>query len=104
MKAIINGTRYDTSKAQKIGEFDNIGAGASSQGDFHFWEASLYRTPRSGKFFLVGYGGPMTQFGAHGGWGQKFIPMSRDEAFDWAQRYLDTDVVEEYFSDMVEDA
>ena len=109
MRKIINGTRYDTDKAIEIGYFDNVGAGASSRSDFQFWEAALYKTPKSGRYFLAGFGGPMTQFSRtidQNSWtgGSKIIPLSHDEAFEWAQRYLDTDTVEEFSNDMVEDA
>ena len=109
MKKIINGLRYDTDKAVTIGEFDNIGAGATTTTDFQYWEATLYRTPRSGKYFLVGEGGPMSRFGTQSdentrGWGVKILPMERQEAFEWAQRYLDADVVEKEFSDLIVDA
>jgi hypothetical protein len=109
MKAIINGTRYDTNKAITIGTFDNIGAGASSCTDFQYWEATLYVTPKSKKYFLAGEGGPMSQFSPpidQNSWsgGSKVIPLPRTEAFEWAQRYLDTDTVEEFFGDLIQDA
>ena len=57
MKAIINGLRYDTDKATLIGE-----ASHGYASDFQHWEAGLYKTPRSGRFFLAGSGGPMTRW------------------------------------------
>lgn len=109
MKKILNGVRFDTEKAVKIGEYDNIGYGADSITDFNFWEASLYRTPRSGRYFLAGEGGALSRFGtAHGqnswGGGADIVPLSRQEALEWAEQYLDAGIVENEFADMIEDA
>jgi hypothetical protein len=105
MKAIINGLRYDTDKAILIGEdYANC-----PRSDFAWWSAGLFKTPRSGRFFLAGRGGPMTQFshpygqnGSQGG--EKIIPMSAEEAREWAERYLTTDEVETAFSAAIQDA
>jgi hypothetical protein len=109
MKKIIDGIRYDSDKAVFLGEYDNIGAGAQSRSDFHWWEAALYKTPRSGRFFLCGTGGPMSRFSQSVGqnqWsgGSDLIPMSKEEALSWAERHLAPDTVEEHFGDMIEDA
>jgi hypothetical protein len=112
MKKIINGLRYDSSNAIEIGSYDNIGREASSQSDFRWWEATLYRTPRSGRYFLVGEGGAMSRFAQSAGqnsWsgGDDLIPMSKEEALEWAERYLDPEVIEvieEHFGDLVENA
>lgn len=107
MKKVINGLRYDTETAIEVGTYHH-GCYPGS-GDFSHWSATLYRTPRSGRFFLHGEGGGMTMFAEHcanGGrcGGERIIPMPKDEALDWAERYLDADVIEEHFGDMVEDA
>ena len=109
MRRIVEGIRYDTEKAKMIGEYDNLHAGADSVSDFQYWQAALYLTPRSGRYFLAGEGGPMTMFAHHAGsnsmsGGEKLIPMSKAEAFDWAERYLDIEVVEQFFDDMIKDA
>ena len=105
MKKIINGLRYDTDKAIEIGSYHTPGRGTS---DFSYWEATLYKTPRSGRFFLAGEGHAMTQFGStYGdsrGWGSKLIPMTDAEALEWAEQYLDADEIEEHFGGQVEDA
>ena len=104
MRAIINGLRYDTEKSVLIGE----GGYSGSRSDFQWWEAGLYRTRRAGRFFVAGTGGPMTMFahrvpnGSAGG--SKLIPMSVDEAREWAERYLTVDEVEKGFCDAIEDA
>ena len=107
MKAIINGKRYDTDKAILIGESGN--SNECSRGDFRWWEAGLYKTPRSGTYFLAGRGGAMSRFsqpygqnGSQGGSG--IIPLDPEEAFAWAQQELPMSVVEEHFADRIEDA
>jgi hypothetical protein len=105
MKKIINGLRYDTDKAILVGEYYTSGRGKS---DFSYWEASLYKTPRSGKFFLAGEGHAMTRFASHNGntssWGSGLIPMSKEEALEWAEQYLALEDIETHFSDSIEDA
>ena len=111
MKAIINGTRFDTDKAILIAETDNID-GQTSRRDFRFWEAGLYKTPRSGRYFLAGRGGPMSIFAVSAGqnaWSGSsgIIPFeSREGAFRWAQEHLShaPDVIEAEFGDMIVDA
>ena len=104
MKKIINGLRYDTEKAIEVGT-----ASHGYAGDHQQWEATLYKTPRSGRFFLAGSGGPASRFAQSAGqnsWsgGSDLIPMSIDEALDWAEANLDPDDIEEHFGDTVEDA
>lgn len=105
MKSIINGKRYDTEKAILVGEGGSIGL---SYNDFGHWEAKLYKTPRSGQFFLAGEGGPMTRWARPCGngrtGGEGIIPLSDEDALDWAERYLTTAQVEAHFGAVVEDA
>jgi hypothetical protein len=105
MKKTINGIRYNTEAATLIGEYHTPGLG---QSDFKYWEAGLYKAPRSGRFFLAGEGHAMTRFASHhgsaSGWGERIIPMDKNEALEWAEQFLDEDAIEEYFSDMIEDA
>lgn len=107
MKAIINGRRYDTDKAILVGTAGSDGN--ISVNDFSYWEAGLYKTPRSGVFFLAGEGGAMTRWatpignnGRSGGSG--IIPLDRDEALEWAERYLPSDVIEQHFAADIQDA
>ncbi len=104
MKKIINGNRYDTEKSTLIGS-DTNGLPAN---DFGHWWAGLYTTPRSGKYFLCGEGGPMSRYGTvsgdNRGSGERLEPMSKEDAFSWAQEHLDADITEKHFSDMIEDA
>ena len=105
MKAIINGRRYDTDKA------DDLGGNSSDCGvsDFSYFSERLYRTPRSGRYFLAGEGGPMSRYARSlggGGWSgsEKITPLTDEEAFGWAQDSLDADEVERLFADKIEDA
>ena len=104
MKAIINGFRYDTEKATLIGNYDN----GLSCSDLSNWNAGLYLTPRSKNYFLAGSGGAMTTYSRPAGnmtsGGSKITPLTKEDAFEWAERYLSEDVVEEYFPDMIQDA
>jgi len=108
MKAVINGVRYDTAKAALIGEADNLGRGVESVTDFKYWSAGLYRTPRSGRYFLAGEGGPMTRFSRSTGnnsWagGAKIIPLDEEDALAWAEENLPAEVIERHFAG-IEDA
>jgi len=104
MKKILDGVRYDTEKAVEIGT-----ASYSNPGDFQNWEATLYVTPKSKRFFIAGTGGPMSRFAQSAGvnqWtgGSDLIPMSKEDALAWAEANLDPEELEEHFSDMIEDA
>jgi len=108
MKKVVDGLKYDTGKAELIGEYDNVGDGASSTTDFKHYELGIYRT-KSGRYFLAGEGGPMSMF-AHSidqnSWsgGSDIIPLSKEEAYEYAEKYFDEETISEYFGDMVEDA
>lgn len=105
MKAIINGLRYDTTKATLIGE-------ASSdevRSDFRYWSAGLYVTSRSKRYFLAGEGGAMTRWAQSAGqnsWsgGSGIKPLDEADAREWAERYLTTEEVEAAFVASISDA
>lgn len=104
MKSIINGIRYNTDSADLIGK----AVSNSPRTDFSWWQAGLYRTPKSGRYFLAGRGGAMSRYGrplernSRCG-GERIDPMSEAEAFAWAQEYLDPEAVEAAFSHLIED-
>ena len=105
MKAIIDGQRYDTVKAIEVG----AGGSGGSRNDFKWWTATLYKSPRAGRFFLDGEGGPMSLFRhSHpdGGWGygSGIIPMTDNDALAWAEKELTPEAIEEHFADQIEDA
>ena len=105
MKTIINGVRYDTEKAIALGD---MRGGSDFVTDFTHWSGTLYRTPRSGRYFLAGSGGPMSMFAerTQSGWrgSERIIPMDEDEAFELAQRVWPAELVEQHFGHLIEDA
>jgi hypothetical protein len=105
MKKTINGLRYDTDNATALG----IGTANCPASDFHYWEATLYRTPRSGRYFIAGKGGAMSRFAQSCGqnsWGggSDLIPMSEEDAREWAEEHLTVEEVEAAFAAVIEDA
>lgn len=105
MKAIINGVRFDTEKAIEIGSASYNG----SVTDFQWWESTLYKTPKSGRYFLAGEGGPMSRYARSlgqnsTGGGSAIHPMEEQEALAWAEQYLDSDEIEEHFGHLIEEA
>ena len=97
MKKIINGKVYDTDKAKELGTYSNAGG----WNDFNHYEETLYQK-RTGEFFLFGEGGPMTRYAEAEGqnsWsgGRRIMPMSYDEARQWAEENLSADEYEEIF-------
>lgn len=106
MKKVIKGKRYDTESAVLIGGSSMADGGRN---DFHGWEAELYRTPKSGVYFLAGSGGGLTIF-AHviepgrAAFGRRIIPMEPSEALQWAEDNLPASIVTKEFDDMIEDA
>ena len=103
MKRIIGGKLYRTETSQEIGTWWN----GYSTSDFEYCEEKLYLTSK-GNFFLAGSGGAKSHYAqSHGnatGGGEAITPLSREEAFKWAQEYLKPEEYAEYFSDLIEDA
>ncbi len=105
MKSIINGKRYDTDKAIKVGHSGRGG----SRSDFSWWEATLYKTPRAGRYFLAGEGGAMSRWahrfpdGSRGG-GDGIVPLTDADALAWAEQELGSETIEEHFADQIEEA
>ncbi len=104
MKKIIRGKRFDTDSAHRIGS----DCSSLPANDFGYWDVSLYVSPRSKSYFIAGSGGPMTRFAQSAGqnqWtgGSDLIPMTREEAFAWAQEHLTTEEIEKEFSDLIEE-
>ena len=102
MKKIINGKRYDTETAEKIGVWDN----ARSISDFDCCEETLYRK-RTGEFFIHGGGGARTKYAKEEygmyGWGEAIVPLTEDEAKTWVEKNLDADTYEALFAVEEED-
>lgn len=103
MKKIINGKKYDTETAEKIGSYSN----GSNWRDFSHFEENLYRK-RTGEFFLHGEGGPMTRYAESCGmnnWsgGEKIMPLGYEQAKKWAEEHMEADDYEAVFGEVVED-
>jgi len=100
MNKILDGVRYNTEAAIEIGS-----ASQSYKGDCRYWKATLYVTPRSKRFFIAGTGGPMSRFAQSAGvnqWsgGSDLIPMSKEDALEWAEDFLTIGEIEKHFSDI----
>lgn len=96
MKKIINRKLYDTDTAQEIGR-DGNGYNTS---DFNCVLETLYRK-RTGEYFLHGEGGARSRYasreGNMWGWGSQIIPLTYDEAQEWAEEHLTADEYAEAF-------
>lgn len=102
MKKIINGKKYNTETAKKMGCWSND----YSHRSFNFCEESLYRK-KTGEYFLYGIGGPMSRYSQPCGqntWsgGSKIIPMTAAEAMEWVEEHLTADEYEEIFGEVEE--
>lgn len=103
MKKIINGKVYDTETAKAVSEWSSAG----SWRDFSHVEETLYRK-KTGEYFLYGEGGPSTRYAVSAGqncWsgGEKIIPLSHENARQWAEEHLDADEYEALFGEVTED-
>jgi hypothetical protein len=99
MKKVINHALYNTETAKLLGVWANGGTWR----DFEHMEEQLFRT-KSGKYFIFGEGGPMTQYAKSEGnnsWtgGRNIEPMSPAAAADWAQEHLTADEFAEIFGE-----
>jgi len=102
---IIGGKRYSTAEARLIAGYDN-GLSAS---DFKHFEEELYVTEK-GNWFTCGSGGPLSPYAVSTGnnsWaGSSDVirTMTPYEARAWLERYGETEALEAYFADTIEDA
>lgn len=102
MKKIINGKKYDTETAKKVG----FTCSSLSRKDFSFWEEELYKK-KSGEFFLHGSGGPASQYSKRVDmtrWSgdERIIPLTEEKAKKWAEENLNADEYEEIFGEVEE--
>lgn len=101
MKKIINGKKYDTETAEKIGDWGN----GCYPNDFRVYSETLYRK-KTGEYFLHGSGGPLSKYGVavgNGmGWGAIIQPLSIESARQWAEECLDADDYEKNFGEVDE--
>lgn len=87
MKKTINGVRYNSERAVRLG-WHQAGEHLTS------WNAVLCKTPRAYRFFLVGNGGELTIFRGR----QDLIPIPKQLAEIWARAYLSQVVADKYFT------
>ena len=102
MKKIINGKRYDTDTAKKIGGYQY-----RYPSDFSWFRETLYKKT-TGEFFLHGEGGAKTLYRENidnNAWrgGEKLIPLTVKSAMEWAEKNLSVDEYEEIFGEVSED-
>lgn len=96
MNKIIRGKRYDTETAKELAV-----ESWSYPNNFDWWQETLYQK-RTGEFFLHGEGGANSKYAEAieqncWGSGEKIIPLSYEEAQEWAEKYLDADEYEKIF-------
>ena len=104
MKRIIEGKTYNTDTALLVCDTSN----GYNSGDFEQEDSNLYAT-KKGAFFVAGSGGAKSRFSRSVGnnsWGggSGVIPVDTEQAMRLAEKHGDTDVLEEFFSEWIEDA
>lgn len=102
MRKIINGRTYNTETSKVIGEWSNS-YGCS---DFHYCEETLYKNTK-GAYFIYGEGGAMSKYSRPTGqnsWsgGKEITPLTREEAQEWAEKYLEAEEYEAEFGEVEE--
>ena len=105
MKKVINNKRYDTETAKQIAETGSLEQGIGPS-NACFWSETLYQK-RTGEFFLFGEGGPLSKYsepyetnGSQSG--AKIIPLTLDQAKQWAEKAMDADEYEATFGPVEE--
>jgi hypothetical protein len=103
MKAIIEGKRYDTTKAELVAAWSN----GYNPGDFHRADEDLYLTPK-GAWFIAGEGGALSGWAERHGsgtcGGSGIRPLSAEEARAWLEEKGETEALEKHFASEVDDA
>lgn len=101
MKKIINNKVYDTTTAQKCGEWSN----GHYTSDFAYCAETLYRK-KTGEYFLHGEGHALSKYSGHSGdssgWGEQIIPLTYAQAQKWAESHLDGDDYISVFGELEE--
>lgn len=98
MKKVIRGRVYDTTKAKKIYETDN-GLGYN---DLYYISETLY-CKKTGEYFLHGDGGAGTGYAKHCGTtsvgAEDIVPLTYNEAKQWAEEHMNGDEYTKEFGD-----
>lgn len=89
MRRTIQGRRFDTTTSTLIGAASSFAPGGNSSWS---WEASLYVTPRSRRFFLAGKGGFMSRFRGE----ETIVELTKEEATAWIEEYLGAEVFDDW--------
>jgi hypothetical protein len=99
MKKIINRKVYNTETAELLGKYWN----GLSTNDFHYIYEELYIT-KKGNWFLYYSGGALSKYGEAGSGTEGIIPLEPEEAYEWLERNNCFELIDKYFSDVLEDA
>jgi len=101
MKKIRDGKKYDTETAELIASWQN----SYNPNDFHFESEDLYRT-KAGNWFIVGEGGPLTDYAQQCGSGQcggnQLKIIDGPQVVAWLERTENYSDLEALFPDSVE--
>ena len=101
MKKIIKGKKYNTDTAKLMGTYTN----GRSYSDLEFMMRELYKK-RTGEFFLYNTGGPMSVMAVYDGnsisGSEDIIPVTEEEAKEWAEKWLSADKYENIFGEVEE--
>lgn len=102
MKKIIDGKVYNTETAKECGEYSNI----PYVTDFHYYCETLYQK-KTGEFFIFGEGNAASKYckyiGTASTGGCRIVPLTYDEAREWAEDKLTADEYEAIFGEVNED-
>lgn len=103
MKKVINKKRYDTDTAEKLAYYTNNG----DDRDLYWIAETLYRKT-TGEYFLYGEGNAGSCYAVHSGqnsWsgGEQIIPLTYDDATEWAEKHLDGEEYEAIFGAVEDD-
>lgn len=95
MYKVINGKKYNTDTAKKLGRWTN-----GKYGDFDYFAETLC-VDKSGKYFIHGEGGARTHYASqHGGIfteGEAIVPIGETVAREWAEEHLTCEEYEAAF-------
>lgn len=101
MRKIIDGRTYNTETSKEIGHWHN----GLYTGDMGYCCETLYRNTK-GAYFLHGEGGAQSKYAGQDGDlpcpGEKIIPLSQEDAQEWAEKHLDPDEYEAEFGEAAE--
>jgi len=103
MKKVIDKKVYNTETAELVASFRNM----DNRTNFRFFEEELYVT-KKGAFFLYGEGNALSQYSIPNGngssGGEDIVVLTAEETYDWLEKYNQTEAIEEYFADNLEEA